>query len=148
MLLLFLMINNIFVLTKVNNIQTIMSSQTFALIRNLSYQLPDPPRADRAMHQLLCVNLKLTRKVLTKNLIRMIIKKDIGTNEVENFVRNMKNCVPPEGWPIVDNFIFSARSSFCILMYCCFFSVFRSAFTHQPPVKSLPGRQSHHCVLL
>ena len=66
----------------------------------------------------------------------------------ENFVNNRKNWVPPEGWPIADNLIFSARSSFCILMYCCFFSVFRSAFTHQPSVKSLPGRQSHHFVLL
>ena len=66
----------------------------------------------------------------------------------ENFVNEMKNCVPPEGWPIADNLIFSARSSFCILMYCSFLSVFRSALTHHPPVKSLPGRQSHHCVLL
>ena len=86
MLLLFLMINNNFVHTKVQNIKTTMFNQTFAQIRILSYQLPDPPRADRAMHHLLCNNIKLTRKVLTRNLIRTIMKRDIGTNEVEKYV--------------------------------------------------------------
>ena len=81
-----------------------------------------------------------------KNIRRSMINDPVRRRE--NFVKNMKNCVPPEGWLIAANLIFSARSSFCILMYCCFFSVFKSAFTHHPSVKSLPGRQSHHPVLL
>ena len=86
MLLLSLMIVTNSVHTKVQTNQLTMLSQTFAHIRNLSYQLPDQPRADRAMHQLLCTNMKLTRKVLTKNLIRTIMKRNIGTNEVEKYV--------------------------------------------------------------
>ena len=78
MLLLSLMIGNHFVLTKVQNTRVTMFNQTFALIRNLSYQLPDQMRADRAMHQVLCSNIKLTRRVLTKNVIKTIA----STNEV------------------------------------------------------------------
>ena len=91
--------------------------------------------------------MKTTAHFLQIRNIRRIMIND-PASMTENFVNKMKNCVPPEGWPIADNLIFSARSSFCILMYCCFLSVFRSAFTHQPSVKSLPGRQSHHFVLL
>ena len=54
-------------------------NQTFAQIRILSYQLPDQTRDDRAMHQLICTNIKLTRKVLTTNLIRTILRKNVGT---------------------------------------------------------------------
>ena len=75
--------------TKVPKIQSTMYSQTLAQIRNLSYQLPDQPKADRAMHQLLCINIKLTRKVLTKNVLKTIMMKDIGTNEVETYVKNV-----------------------------------------------------------
>jgi hypothetical protein len=64
-----------------------MLSQTFPHIRILSHQLPDQQRAGRAMHQLLCTNVKLTRKVLTKNLIRTIMRRNIGTNDVEKYVR-------------------------------------------------------------
>ena len=88
MLLLFLLMINIFVHTKVPKSEISMN-QTFAHIKDLSFQLPDHQRADRAMHQLLCSNIKLTRRVLTKNLIKMIMKKDIGTNEVETFVKNV-----------------------------------------------------------
>ena len=58
MLLSFLMNINILVLTKVQYNPNTMLSQTFAQIRNLSNQLPDPNKADRAMHQLLCTNIK------------------------------------------------------------------------------------------
>ena len=87
MLLLSLMIVTSSVHTKVQTTKLTMLNQTFAQIRNLSYQLPDQPRADRAMHQLLCTNIKLTRKVLTVNLIRTILKRNIGTNDVERYVR-------------------------------------------------------------
>ena len=89
MLLSFLMNINILVLTKVQYNPNTMLSQTFAQIRNLSNQLPDPIRADRAMHQLLCTNVKLTRKVLTKNLLKTMMKKNIGTNDVEKYVKGV-----------------------------------------------------------
>ena len=86
MLLLFMTIRDNSVHTKVKNIKSTMLSQTFAQIRSLSYQLPDQPRSDRAMHKLLCTNIKLSRRVLTKNLISTIMKKNIGTNDVEKYV--------------------------------------------------------------
>jgi hypothetical protein len=80
------MISSNFVHTKVQTTKLTVLNQTFAHIRMLSNQLPDQPRADRAMHQLLCTNIKLTRKVLTKNVIRTIMKRNIGTIEVEKYV--------------------------------------------------------------
>ena len=85
MLLLLLMTTSL-VHIKEETIITTMLSQTFAHIRNLSYQLPDQPRADRAMHQLLMTNIKLTRKVLTSNVLKAIMKRNIGTNDVEKYV--------------------------------------------------------------
>ena len=38
---------------------------------------------------LLCVNIKLTRKVLTKNVLKTILNKNVGTNDVEMYVRNI-----------------------------------------------------------
>ena len=86
MLLLFLMTRSNFVHSRVETTKPTMFNQTLAQIRILSSQLPDPIRADRAMHQLLCANIKLTRKVPTKNLIRSIMKKNIGTNDVVKYV--------------------------------------------------------------
>ena len=77
------------VLPKVQTTSNKMMNQTFAQIRMLSYQLPDQPRADRAMHHLLCTNIKLTRKVLTRNVIKTIMDKNVGTNDVEKYVKNV-----------------------------------------------------------
>ena len=89
MLLLFVIKFKNLVLTKVQTNQNIMLSQTFAQIRNLSNQLPDPGRADRAMHQLLSSNIKLTRKVLTRNLLKTMLKKNVGTNDVVKYVNGV-----------------------------------------------------------
>ena len=35
-----------------------MLRETFARIRILSFELPDPPRADKAMHKLICSNIE------------------------------------------------------------------------------------------
>ena len=59
-----------------------MLRETFAHIRVLSLQFPDPPRADRAMHKLICSNLKLSRRVLTRNLLRRLLNLSVGTNDV------------------------------------------------------------------
>jgi hypothetical protein len=63
--------------------EPIMFSETLARIRTISYDLPDPQRADRAMHSLICTNIKLTRRVLTRNLLRRLVRENVGTNEVE-----------------------------------------------------------------
>ena len=66
-----------------------MYSETFAQLRSLSLMLADPERADRAMHDLLCSNIKLSRRVLTRNLLRNLMHLGVGTNEVENYVEKM-----------------------------------------------------------
>ena len=79
----------------------IMLGETFARIRTLSSHLPDPSWSDRAMHELLCMNIKLTRKVLTRNVLRRIMELNIGTNEVEKYasmlskqnVRKVRNAI-------------------------------------------------------
>ena len=72
MLLLFLMKFSNLVLIKVETNPNIMLSQTFAQIRNLSNQLPDPAGADRAMHQLLCTNVKLKINILVLTKVQSI----------------------------------------------------------------------------
>ena len=62
-----------------------MFSETLAQIRHLSLQSPDPMWADRAMHTLLCTNIKLTRRVLTKNVLKKLKQLGIGTNDVEKY---------------------------------------------------------------
>ena len=70
-------------------VTSIMSSQTFAQVNSLSLEMLDPPRASRAMHSTLCSNLKLTKKVLTVNLLSEMVRLGIGTNEVENYAFKM-----------------------------------------------------------
>ena len=70
---------------KVNIIIIMFICGTFAHLRNISSLLEDPNRGSRAMHNLLCSNVKLTRKVLTKNLLRSLTGLSVGTNEVEIF---------------------------------------------------------------
>ena len=41
------------------------------------------------MHDLLCTNIKLTRRVLTKNVLKRIMNLNVGTNEVEKFAASV-----------------------------------------------------------
>ena len=59
-----------------------MSRQTFATIRNLSFETLWPSEVSQAMHTNLCLNLKLTKRTLTVNLLRKLIRNQVGTNEV------------------------------------------------------------------
>ena len=63
-----------------------MFRQTLALIKQFSYVLPDPPRAERAMFNFIVCSFKLCRRVLTKNLLSELVKRGVGTNEVEKCV--------------------------------------------------------------
>ena len=63
----------------------IMFSETLARIKSF----PDPQRADRAMHKLMCTNIKLSRRVLTKNVLRRLMHLNVGTNEVEGYVAGL-----------------------------------------------------------
>ena len=62
---------------------------TFAHLNMIATNLEDPRWGSRAMHNLLCSNIKLSRKVLTKNLLRSLMELNVGTNEVETFARNV-----------------------------------------------------------
>ena len=68
---------------KVITIILIMFCGTFAHLRNISLHLEDPNQGSRAMHNLLCNNVKLTRKVLTNNILRSLTQSSVRTNEVE-----------------------------------------------------------------
>ena len=66
-----------------------MFRQTLAQIKLISYFLPDPQRAERAMTVLIYCSFKLCRKVLTKDLLNVLRKREVGTNEVENCVARL-----------------------------------------------------------
>ena len=66
-----------------------MLRQTLALIKIITMFLPDPPRAERAMINLVMCSFKLCKKVLTKDLLSVLAKRCIGTNEVENCVKKL-----------------------------------------------------------
>ena len=66
-----------------------MFRQTLALIKQFSYVLPDPPRAERAMFSFIVCSFKLCRRVLTKNLLSELVKRGVGTNEVEKCVESL-----------------------------------------------------------
>ena len=63
-----------------------MFRQSLALIKQFSYILPDPPRAERAMCDFLTCSFTLCKRVLTKELLSDLVKCGVGTNEVERCV--------------------------------------------------------------
>ena len=66
-----------------------MSREAFAHIHQLSLDLSDPRWASWVMHNNLCSNLKLTRKVLTVNLLTKLMRLGVGTNEVAIYASKM-----------------------------------------------------------
>ena len=66
-----------------------MYRQTLAQIKNLSLLSPDPLRAEWAMCKLVYCSVKLCKKVLTKNLLNVLRKRGLGTNEVESCVTKL-----------------------------------------------------------
>ena len=55
-----------------------MSAEAFAHIHHLSFDLQNPAQGSRAMHDLLCSNLKLTKRNLTKDLLGKLV--GLGVN--------------------------------------------------------------------
>ena len=66
-----------------------MFRQTLALIKQFSYVLSDPPRAEWAMFSFLMYSFKLCKRVLTKELLNDLMKCGVGTNEVEKCVESL-----------------------------------------------------------
>ena len=68
--------------------------QTLAQITNIAYLSTDPIRAERAMRNCICSNVKLCKRVLTKDMLNDLYRQGIGTNEVEVCVKRLcKNMV-------------------------------------------------------
>ena len=68
--------------------------QTLAQIQDISRLSADPMRAERAMHNVLCSNVKMCKRVMTKDLLNDLYKHGIGTNEVEGCVEKLcKNMI-------------------------------------------------------
>ena len=63
-----------------------MYRQTLAQIKNISMYLPDPNRAEKAMHNLLSCSVKLCKKVLTKDLISRMFRCGMTTKDIDSFV--------------------------------------------------------------
>ena len=72
-----------------------MFRETLAQIKTISYLSPVPIRAERAMLSRLFCDVKMCKKVLTRNLLDRLVSKRIGTREVQKGVskmyRNKKN---------------------------------------------------------
>ena len=72
-----------------------MFRETLAQIKTISYLSPVPVRAERAMLSRLFCDVKMCKKVLTRNLLDRLVSKRIGTREVQKGVsrmyRNKKN---------------------------------------------------------
>ena len=63
-----------------------MSRQTLAHIKLLSYISPDPLRAERAMFNCITCSFKLCKKILTSDLLYVLMKRGVGTHDVEKCV--------------------------------------------------------------
>ena len=73
-------------LDKIKNNQN-MFETTLAQIKILSLMLADPIRAERAMHSRYLSTVKLCKRVLTRDLLSVLYKHKIGTNDVTKCVR-------------------------------------------------------------
>ena len=60
-----------------------MFRQTLAQIKRISMNLPDPKRAEIAMHNLMSCSVKLCKKVLTKNLICKMYRCNLTLEDVK-----------------------------------------------------------------
>ena len=72
-----------------------MYRNTLAQIKTISQYLADPPRAERVMHNRLLSSVKLSKKVITRDLLSVLCKHKVGTNDVNRCVtvlcRNSEN---------------------------------------------------------
>ena len=68
-----------------------MSTETFAYLDYLSFDMQNPVLGSKAMHTFLCNNIKLNRRVLTKDLLKKLVALGIGTNDVEKYAARMSN---------------------------------------------------------
>ena len=66
-----------------------MCGETFALFTTLSRETINPRVTDRAMHNLWKANIHLSKRVLTVNLMKMMLKNKIGTNDVMQMAKAM-----------------------------------------------------------
>ncbi len=66
-----------------------MFRETLAQIKTISYFSPVPQRAERAMLSRLLCNVKMCKKVLTRNLLGSLVKQRIGTREVKQAVSKL-----------------------------------------------------------
>ena len=69
--------------------QESLSRETLAQIKQLSSLLTDPNRAERAMLYRLYCNVKLCKKILTRNLLKTLCKHRTGTTEVDKCVHRL-----------------------------------------------------------
>ena len=60
-----------------------MIREALAQIKNISNLLTDPNRAERAMCKRLVSCIKLCKKVLTRNMLSVLYRSEVSTQDVE-----------------------------------------------------------------
>ena len=66
-----------------------MFRQTLAHIKQLSHVSPNPHRAERAMFNCITCSFKLCKCVLKKELLSTLMRRGVGTNDVESCVEKV-----------------------------------------------------------
>ena len=66
-----------------------MYRQTLAHIKRISMSLPDPNRAELAMHNLMSCSVKLCKKVLTKNLVLKMCRCNLTLEDVNVYTHKL-----------------------------------------------------------
>ena len=64
-----------------------MFRETLAQIKNLASILADPIRAERVMHLRLVSCLKVCKRVITRDLLSVLHKYKVGTNDVNKCIQ-------------------------------------------------------------
>ena len=66
-----------------------MLTETLALFKIWSQEAIIPWKCDRAMHNLFKANCKLVNRVLTVNVLKDLLRKSVGRNQVMYCVRSL-----------------------------------------------------------
>ena len=94
-----------------------MFRQTLAYIKELSRISTDPPRAEKAMFNFVLQSFKLCKRVLTRDLLYTLMKRGIGTREVENVVARLNRFATRKGRDVKTvKFIMCRKLNFMFLL--------------------------------
>ena len=68
---------------------TTMRPTASHFLKLISTECTDPPRAEMTMKSMMKQLLRRNRSILTRNFLEKLMRKGIGTNKAENYVRSL-----------------------------------------------------------